>query len=115
LVTENEDLQLLGGVAMGEQGEELDGAADRQVGELRQHPGSLQAVSGGVTLPRHDQANQQLTGHVRVSAPYAPPVRLIGTLESSASLGGRKDDSNGFKAIVAVASEIRWGVGSAGY
>jgi hypothetical protein len=54
LVAENEDLQLLGGVAVGEQGEELDGAADRQVGELRQHPGSLRAVSRGVTLQRQD-------------------------------------------------------------
>jgi hypothetical protein len=29
LVAENEDLQVLGGVAVGEEGEELDGAADR--------------------------------------------------------------------------------------
>jgi len=34
LVTQDEDLQLLGGVAMGEQGKELDGAAERQGGEL---------------------------------------------------------------------------------
>jgi hypothetical protein len=33
LVTQNEDLQILG-VVIGEQGEELDGAAQRQVGEL---------------------------------------------------------------------------------
>jgi hypothetical protein len=71
LVAENEDLQLLGGVAVGEQGEELDAAAERQVGELRQLPGSLQAVSGGVTLPPHDRANQQLRGYVEVSVPYA--------------------------------------------
>jgi hypothetical protein len=48
LVAEDEDLQILGGVVMGEQGEELDGAAERQVGELRQHPGGLQDISGGV-------------------------------------------------------------------
>jgi hypothetical protein len=58
---------------MGEQGEELEGAAQSEVGKLRQHPGSLHDISGGVTLPRHDQANQQLTGHVRVSAPYGSP------------------------------------------
>jgi hypothetical protein len=29
LVTQDEDLQILGGVVMGEQGEELDGAAER--------------------------------------------------------------------------------------
>jgi hypothetical protein len=32
-VAQNEDLQLLGGVATGEQGEEPDGAAPRQGGE----------------------------------------------------------------------------------
>jgi hypothetical protein len=42
LVTQDEDLQLLGGVAVGEQGKELDGAAERQVGELRQHSGKDQ-------------------------------------------------------------------------
>jgi hypothetical protein len=30
LVAENEDLQLLGDVAVGEQGKKLDGAAERQ-------------------------------------------------------------------------------------
>jgi len=35
LVAQDEDLQVLGGVAAGEQGEQLDGAAQREVGELR--------------------------------------------------------------------------------
>jgi len=39
LVAQHQDLQVLSGVATDEQGEELDGAAQRQVGELRQHPG----------------------------------------------------------------------------
>jgi hypothetical protein len=39
LLAQDEDLQVLGGVAMGEQGEELDGAAQRQVGESWQHLG----------------------------------------------------------------------------
>jgi hypothetical protein len=34
LVAEDEDLQILGGVVRGEQGDELDGAAELQVGEL---------------------------------------------------------------------------------
>src|SRR5215216_6022030 len=37
LVAQHEDLQVLGGAATGEEGEQLDGAAERQVGELRQH------------------------------------------------------------------------------
>jgi hypothetical protein len=39
LVAQDKDLQVLGGVAAGEQGEQLDGAAQGQVGESRQHPG----------------------------------------------------------------------------
>jgi hypothetical protein len=47
LVAEHQDLQILGGVAAGEQGEQLDGAAEGQVGELRQHAGSLRDGSVG--------------------------------------------------------------------
>ena len=41
-----------------------------QVGEFREHPSSLPDISGGVTLLRHDWANRQPSGQVRVSAPY---------------------------------------------
>ncbi len=37
LLAQHQDLQVLGGVATGEQREELDGAAQREVGEFRQH------------------------------------------------------------------------------
>jgi len=37
LVAQDEDLQVFAGVAAAEQGEQLDGAAQRQVGEFRQH------------------------------------------------------------------------------
>jgi hypothetical protein len=39
LVRQDKDLEILGGVAAGEQGEQLDGAAQGQVGESRQHEG----------------------------------------------------------------------------
>jgi hypothetical protein len=39
LVAQDKDLQILGGVAGVEQGEQLDGAAQGQVGESRQHAG----------------------------------------------------------------------------
>ena len=42
LVTQNEDLQVLGGVATGQLSKQLDGAAQRQVGESWQH---LEAAS----------------------------------------------------------------------
>jgi hypothetical protein len=54
LVAQHQDLQVLGGVASGEHREQLDGSAERQVGELRQHPSGPQDISGGVTLPRHE-------------------------------------------------------------
>jgi GH15 family glucan-1,4-alpha-glucosidase len=50
LVAEDEDLQILGGVATDEQGEELDRATQRQVGELWQHLGRP---------PRWDQGTSQ--------------------------------------------------------
>jgi hypothetical protein len=53
-MTQDKDLKVLGGIAAGELGERLDGAAQRGVGEFRQHPGGLREVSGGVTPPRHD-------------------------------------------------------------
>jgi hypothetical protein len=37
LVAQHQDLQVVGGVAAGEQHQQLDGAAQRQVGQLRQH------------------------------------------------------------------------------
>jgi hypothetical protein len=45
LVAQDEKLEIFGGVATGELGEQLNSAAERQVGELRQHRGS----AGGVT------------------------------------------------------------------
>jgi hypothetical protein len=36
-VAQDEDLQVLGGVTAGEQGEQLDGAARHEVGEFQQH------------------------------------------------------------------------------
>jgi hypothetical protein len=54
LVTQDEDLQFLGGVAMGEQGKEPDGAAQRQVGKSGQHVGAASAMDQGrVMVPTH--------------------------------------------------------------
>jgi hypothetical protein len=41
LVAEDQDLQVLGGITAGEQHEQLDGAAQREVGEFRQHQSDL--------------------------------------------------------------------------
>src|SRR5215213_4889252 len=44
LVAQNEDLQILGGVATGQLDKQLDGAAQRQVGESWQHLGAASAT-----------------------------------------------------------------------
>jgi hypothetical protein len=36
-VAQDEDLQVLGGVSAGEQGEQLDGAAQHEIGKFQQH------------------------------------------------------------------------------
>ena len=41
---EDEDLQILGGVATGQLNKQLDGAAHRQVGESWQHLGAASAM-----------------------------------------------------------------------
>jgi IS6 family transposase len=61
-VAQDEDLQVLGGFAAGEQHEQLYGAAQREVGEFRQHQGDL--CGGLVEAPRYRAAagaNWQLT------------------------------------------------------
>jgi len=51
LMTQDKDLKVLGGIAAGELGEELDGAAQRQVRESWQHRGGLRGGgSGGATV-----------------------------------------------------------------
>jgi hypothetical protein len=47
LVAQDKDLKVLGGVAAGELGEELDGAAQRQVGKSWQHRGGLRGGGSG--------------------------------------------------------------------
>jgi hypothetical protein len=54
LVAQHQDLQVLGGVAADQQDEQLDGAAQRLVGEFRGTQVALRDIGGGVTLPRHD-------------------------------------------------------------
>ena len=53
LVAQHEDLQVLAGVAAAEQGEQLDGAAQRQVGEFRQH-------QVGLSMDKEDQGHRIL-------------------------------------------------------
>jgi hypothetical protein len=54
LVAKYQDPQVLGGITPCERREQLDGAAERQVGEFREHSRSLPDIGGGVTLLRHD-------------------------------------------------------------
>ncbi len=70
LVAQDEDLQVLGGVTAGEQHEQLDGTAQHEVGELRQHQDGLPGRSSRVPPYRAVDANWQLIGHVRPCAPF---------------------------------------------
>jgi len=47
---EDEDLQVFGGIAAGEQHERLDGSPQRQVGKFRQHPEASDVRYGPHTI-----------------------------------------------------------------
>ena len=71
LVAQDQDLQILGGVTASEQHQQLDGPAQRQVGEVREHQGGgLPIRAAGASPYRAMDANTQLTGHVRLCAPF---------------------------------------------
>jgi hypothetical protein len=70
LVTQDKDLQILGGVPAGEQGEQLDGAAQREVGEIRQHQGFLSSGSRSATVPTHASRNPSS----RLTSEFAHPT-----------------------------------------
>jgi hypothetical protein len=65
LVTQDKDLEVLGGVTAAELGEELDGAAQGQVGKSWQHRGA--SAVGAAETPRSQaevDANPQLMGPI---------------------------------------------------
>jgi hypothetical protein len=79
-VAEHQDLQVLGGVAAGQQVQQLDRAAERQVGERWPHAGSLRDGSAeappcravvertGSSQATSDVAHPTGSGHGRVRA-----------------------------------------------
>jgi len=79
LVAQDEDLQVLGGVAAGEQHEQLDRAAQREVGEFRQHQDDL--CGRLVEAPRYRAvagANWQLTATSEFAHPTGRvPARRV--------------------------------------
>ena len=70
LVAQHQELQILGGVTAGEQHEQLDRPAQREVGELRPRQDGLPSQGSGVPPYRAVDANWQLIGHVRLYAPF---------------------------------------------
>jgi hypothetical protein len=72
LMAEHQDLQVLGGVAAGQQHQQLDGAAQGQVGESRQHAAGLRASQRG----RHTTAPRTVrTASSRALSEFAHPTR----------------------------------------
>jgi hypothetical protein len=74
VVAEHQDLEVLGSIAAGQQHQQLDRAAQGQVGELRQHAADSEPVSGGATPPRRP----------RCELPARRPYPSLRTLESLA-------------------------------
>jgi hypothetical protein len=71
LVAQHQDLQVPGGITAGVQGEQLDGAAQRQVGEFRQSIRMTSTEGAGASQYRATlRANPQLSDPDRLSAPY---------------------------------------------
>src|SRR5919198_366906 len=83
LVAQHQDLQVLGGVAADQQGEQLDGAAQREVGEFGEHQVASGRWDGGnrcVTLPRPPLPQTPAhTGRASISVPHGLAERSGGT------------------------------------
>jgi hypothetical protein len=74
LVAQDEDLQVLGGVVMGDSGQELDGAAQRQVGESWQHlGGGLRDGIRGTSQYRPYRPNPQASDQSEFLSPRGRP------------------------------------------
>jgi hypothetical protein len=103
LVMQDKDLEVLGGVTAAGLGEELDGAAQGQVGGSWQHRGA--SAVGPAETPRwHSEvnANPQLMGPVSISAPYGTStaswwrsIRISRSLVVSPRQAGRAVGSSG--------------------
>jgi hypothetical protein len=73
LVMEHHNLQVLGSIAAGEQDEQLEGAAQREVDEFRKHAeAGLPSRAAGKSPTEPSVATPQLKGHVRLCAPFTP-------------------------------------------
>jgi len=80
LVAQDEELQVLGGVAAAEQGEQLDQAAQREVEESRSTEWPLSWELGEHSTESRVDVNPQVTASMRVSAPYGHRVECRGTV-----------------------------------
>jgi hypothetical protein len=64
LMVQDEDLKVLGGITAGELGEELDGAAQRQVGKSWQRRGGLRGGQRSTTVASRGRCEPQLMRRV---------------------------------------------------
>jgi hypothetical protein len=86
-MAEYQDLQILGSIPAGEQHQQLDGAAQGQVGEVRQQAADLRGGQRRRHSTASHGANCQLTGPNRVCAPY----RLLADAQTKSDAVGRVD------------------------
>src|SRR5512132_2214034 len=104
-MAQDEDLQVLGGVAPGEQGEQLDGTAQCPVGEFREHAGGPPQSSSRGQPTEQCSGNCQLKGHVRLCAPFRtfvqpmkwgrwyPTLLTVGDGRAMATSGGGNSEN----------------------
>jgi hypothetical protein len=100
VATQDEDLQVLGGVPPGEQGEQLDGAAQRAVGEVRQHQVSS---AGGAEAPPYQSLRPGTPAHGS-----RPSLR---TPQAGNPAGGRRVRRTGLDHLIPDGgrrSDMRW-------
>src|SRR6266571_3346027 len=86
---QDEDLKIFGSVTASEQREQLDAAAQREVGEFGQHQGWPPRVNRGLIVELQSGANQQLRGHVRLCAPFKTSFDNTNTRTASGDSRGR--------------------------
>ena len=86
-MAEDEELQVLGRIAAGDQHEQLDGATQRDVGEFRQDQGDLWGRWQERYLPSHDR--HELAAHSRVRV-YVPHNRNLVPQHQQLHVVGRR-------------------------
>ena len=107
-MTKHQNLQVLGAITSGQQGEQPDRPAQRQVGDLRQHQGDLCGVMVEASQYRpQPSANSQLISYNRVSAPHEVHD-LVGRLAAENPTWGTGGFTASWSGSASVSASTVW-------